>query len=197
MTSGHAVEDMEDRAVSRIVKSVVNPRPIAWISTVDEEGRENLAPFSAYNYASSWPPVVMFSSSRREGRYKDSAENAVATGEFAVNVVTERLIEEMDATSTPLEPGESEFEYAGVERAPCEAISAPRVADAVATLECRLHDTVEVYDRLVVFGEAVHVHVADEVKTDGQIDALKVDTVGRLGGPYYTVSDPLDFERQI
>ena len=197
MTSGHAVEDMEERAVDRIVKSVVNPRPIAWVSTTSPDGVDNLAPFSAYNYVCSAPPVVTFSSSMREGRFKDSAENAVATGEFAVNVVTERLIEEMDATSTPLEPGESEFELAGVERAPCEAISAPRVANAVATLECRLHDTVEVYDRLVVFGEAVHVHVADEVKTDGEIDARKVDTVGRLGGPYYTVADPLPFERQV
>jgi flavin reductase (DIM6/NTAB) family NADH-FMN oxidoreductase RutF len=196
MTSGFAVEDAEEREIDRIVKSVVNPRPIAWVSTVDEEGRENLAPFSAYNYVSSAPPVVLFSSSQREGRFKDSARNAVETGEFAVNVVTERLAEAMDATSAGLEPGESEFEFAGVESAPCEVIAAPRVADAVATLECRLHDTVEVYGRLVVFGEAVYVHLDDEVTTDGRIDARKVDTVGRLGGPYYTVSEPMEFERQ-
>ena len=196
MTSGHAVDDLAEREIDRIVKSVVNPRPIAWVSTVDEGGRENLAPFSAYNYVSSAPPVVLFSSSQREGRFKDSAENAVATGEFAVNVVTERLAEAMDATSVGLEPGESEFEYAGVERAPCAAISAPRVADAVATFECRLHDTVEVYGRLVVFGEAVHVHVADEVKTNGEVDARKVDTVGRLGGPHYTVSEVHEYARQ-
>jgi flavin reductase (DIM6/NTAB) family NADH-FMN oxidoreductase RutF len=193
--SGHVVADMESRECSRIVKSIVNPRPIAWISTAGEDGTDNLAPFSAYDYVSSAPPVVMFSSSKRGERWKDTAENALATGEFAVNVATERVAERMDRTSEPLPPGESEFDFAGVERAACEVISAPRVADAAATMECRLHDTVEVYDRLVVLGEAVYFHVDDELLTDGRIDARKVDTVGRPGGPYYTDADRIDLER--
>lgn len=195
--SGFVVADMEPRERSRIVKSIVNPRPIAWVSTVSEDGTENLAPFSAYNYVSSSPPVVLFSSGTTGDRWKDSAENALATGEFAVNVVTERLAERMDHTSVALEPTESEFEVAGVERADCEVISAPRVADAAATMECRLYDTLEVYDRLVVLGEAVYFHLDDALMTDGRIDARKVDTVGRLGGPYYTGADRIELERQF
>lgn len=195
--SGFVVDDMEPGERARIVKSIVTPRPIAWISTVDGAGAENLAPFSAYNYVSSSPPVVAFSASRPGDRWKDTAENALATGEFAVNVVTARLAERMDRTSASLEPGESEFEFAGVERADCEAIAPPRVAGAVATMECRLYDSIRVYDNLVVLGEGVHLHLADEVTTDGRVDARKVDTVGRLGGPLYTVSEPMDFERQF
>lgn len=194
---GFVVDEMEQGERARIVKSIVTPRPIAWISTVDEAGAENLAPFSAYNYVSSSPPVVLFSASRRGDRWKDTAENALATGEFAVNVVTARLAERMDRTSASLEPGESEFEFAGVESASCEAIDAPRVADAVATMECRLYDSMRVHDNLVVLGEAVYLHLDDAVTTDGRVDARKVDTVGRLGGPLYTVSDPIDLERQF
>lgn len=191
-----APQDVDPDVTARTVKSLVTPRPIAWVSTVDGDGRENLAPFSAYNYASHAPPVVMFSSSRRGDRWKDTAENVLATEEFAVNVVTERLAERMDRTSAGLEPGESEFEYAGIERADCVAIDAPRVADAAATMECRLNRTVEVAGRLVTFGDVVYVHVDDALLTDGAVDARKVHTVGRLGGPYYTDADRIELERQ-
>ena len=192
-----ATEDVDSAVTARTIKTLVTPRPIAWVSTVDAEGRENLAPFSAYNYISQSPPVLMFSSSKRGDRYKDSAENARDTGEFAVNVVTERLAQTMDTTSKDLPPGESEFEYADVERADCVAIDAPRVADAAATLECRHHDSLEIAGRLVTFGEVVYAHVDDDLLVDGKIDSRKVDTVGRLGGPFYTVSDPIEFERQF
>lgn len=183
---------------ARLIKSAVTPRPIAWVSSLDEDGNENLAPFSSYNYVGSSQPVVVFNSpSEASGRMKDTARNAVETGEFAVNVVTEALIEEMDHTSASIPPGESEFELAGVERADCREIAPPRVADAVVTMECTLYDEIEVYDKLMVLGDVVHYHVDDDVLTEGKIDSRKVDTVGRLGGPYYTVSDPLPFERQF
>lgn len=191
-----APEDVDPAVTARTIKTLVTPRPIAWVSTASEAGEENLAPFSAYNYVSQSPPILLFSASRRGDRWKDSAENVRATGEFAVNVVTERLAEEMDATSADLPPGESEFDFAGVERADCVTIDAPRVANAAATMECRLHDTVEVAGRLVTFGEVVYAHVDDDLLTDGKVDSRKVDTVGRLGGPFYTVSEPLDFERR-
>jgi flavin reductase (DIM6/NTAB) family NADH-FMN oxidoreductase RutF len=192
------VESLTDREVARIVKSAVTPRPIAWISTVGADGVDNLAPFSSYNYVSSSQPVVTFHSpNESHGGLKDTARNAVDTGEFAVNVVTEPLMEVMDHTSASLPPEESEFDHAGVERAECRRIDAPRVADAPVTMECTLHDTVEVYDRLMVLGEVVHFHVSEAVTTDGEVDMRKLPTVGRLGGPYYTVSDPVEFERQF
>lgn len=192
-----APEDVDSAVTARTIKTLVTPRPIAWVSTVDEDGRENLAPFSAYNYVSHAPPVLMFSSSQRDGRFKDSAENAAATGEFAVNVVTEENTEVMDTTSADLPPGESEFEFADVERADCEVIDAPRVANAAATMECRVHDTIDIVGRRVTFGDVVYVHVDEDLLVDGKIDSRQTDTVGRLGGPYYTVSEPIEFERQF
>lgn len=192
------VTEVDGRESARLIKSAVSPRPIAWISTADEAGRENLAPFSSYNYVSSKQPVVSFNSPNEEhGGLKDTARNALDTGEFAVNVVTEPLLEQMDTTSERLPPGESEFDLAEIDRADCRRIDASRVADAAVTMECTLYDSHEVHDRLMVLGEVQYVHVADRVLTDGQIDMRKVDTVGRLGGPYYTVSKPVEFERQF
>lgn len=191
------VDDLTERERARIVKSAVSPRPIAWISTRGPNGADNLAPYSSYNYVSSKNPVVLFNSPNADhGGLKDTARNALDAGEFAVNVATEPTLEAVDATADSLSPGDSEFDAASVERAECERIDAARVADAPVTLECTLHDSVEIHDRLTVFGDVVHVHVDERATTDGQIDMRKLDTVGRLGGPYYTVSDPLPFERR-
>lgn len=193
-----SARDLEPAENARIIKSAVTPRPIAWISTVDAEGRENLAPFSSYNYVGSSQPVLVFNSpSEASGRMKDTARNAIETEEFAVNVVTSALMEEMDRTSASLEPGESEFEFADVDRAECREIAPPRVADAVVTMECTLHDAIDVYDKVMILGDVQRYHVSDDVLTDGKIDSRKIDTVGRLGGPYYTVSEPSEFERQF
>lgn len=192
----HATEDLTAREVARIVKSVVSPRPIAWISTRNEDGVDNLAPFSSYNYVGSEPPVLLFTSSMHDGEPKHSAQNAVARGEFAVNVVTEEHLETMDHTSESIPRDESEFDLAGVERAPCATIDAARVAEAVVTMECTLHDTLDIHGRLGVMGDVRYVHVDDSVLVDGKVDAREVHTVGRLGGPYYTVSEPVAFERQ-
>ncbi len=194
----YAIDSLEPRERARIIKSAVSPRPIAWISTTSPDGVDNLAPFSSYNYVSSDEPVVLFNTPYAEGDdQKDTPRNALETEEFAVNVVTEPLAEQMDTTAASLEADESEFDFAEVDRAPCERIGPPRVADAVVTMECTLYDSMRIRDRLTIFGDVEYVHVADDVLTDGQIDAAKFDTVGRLGGPYYTVSDLLEFERQF
>lgn len=192
------VSDLSPREVARIVKAAVTPRPIAWISTKSEGGADNLAPFSSYNYVSSRKPVVVFNSpNEAHGGPKDTARNARETGEFAVNVVTEPLIAEMDRTSERFPPEESEFDAVGVTRAACRRIDPPRVADAAVTMECTLHDSLSVHDRLMILGDVEYVHADEEVLTDGKVDMLKLPTVGRLGGPYYTVSDPIEFERQF
>jgi len=192
------VAELDERRTSRLVKTAVSPRPIAWISTRSPDGDDNLAPFSSYNYVDSRRPVLMVNTGRREGgRLKDTARNAVDAGEFAVNVATETDLERMDHTSRPLPPGESEFDLAGIPRADCRTISAPRVADAAVTMECRFRESLDIHDRVVLLGDVTYVHVDESVTTDGQIDARKLPTVGRLGGPFYTVSHPVEFERQF
>ncbi|MFO7925337.1 MAG: flavin reductase family protein [Halobacteriota archaeon] len=183
---------------ARIIKTAITPRPIAWISTVDDGGIKNLAPFSSYNYVGSSRPVLMFSSApRAAGDTKDTVDNVLATEEFAVNVVTEPLLETMDKTAASLPSEESEFDFAGIERAECRQIGPPRVADAAVTIECTLYDVLDVYDRTVILGDVRHYHVSEDVLTNGKIDSRKLPTVGRLGGPYYTVSEPVGFERQF
>jgi flavin reductase (DIM6/NTAB) family NADH-FMN oxidoreductase RutF len=189
-------EDLTPRERARIVKTAVTPRPIAWISTVSVDGVDNLAPFSSYNYVSSAQPVVMFNTPNASaGGLKDTARNAVDTGEFAVNVVTEDLVSEMDRTSAGVPPEEAEFDLAEVERADCIRISPPRVAKALITMECTLYDAIEVHDRLMVLGDVRLFHVDDGALVDGKVDSREVLTVGRLGGPHYSVSNPVEIEK--
>ncbi|RQH02585.1 flavin reductase family protein [Natrarchaeobius oligotrophus] len=185
-------EEYKD-SMSRILMSIVTPRPIGWIST-EWNGRDNLAPFSYFNAVSSYPPVVMFSGRRRNGRRKDSVRFAMESGEFVANLVTEDLVEEMDATSAPLD-GVSEFDVVGLDREPSETVTPPRVADAAAKLECTVIDTLEVYDNVLVFGEVQHISADERLTTDGKVDMNRVDSVGRLGGPHYTGLRFLDVEQ--
>jgi flavin reductase (DIM6/NTAB) family NADH-FMN oxidoreductase RutF len=186
-----------DGEIARLVKTVVTPRPIAWISTVSYAGVDTLAPFSSYNYVSLKEPTVLFNTPNGErSELKDTARNALESGEFVVNIVTEADIERMDHTSAALPEDESEFDLVDIERGESRTVSAPRVADAAVSMECRLHDSIEVHDKLMILGDVQYVHVDDDLLTDGQIDMRDLDTVGRLGRPYYTVSGPLAFERQ-
>lgn len=178
----------------RTLTSLVIPRPIGWISTVDESGAINLAPYSYFNAVSSRPPVVLFSANERDGEMKDSSRNALDTGEFVVNLVTEDLLSAMDTTSTSADV--DEFEAAGLDRSPSRTVAPPRVAAAKAHLECRVRETVQLGTHTVVFGDVTHISVDDSLLTNGAVDTLKVDAVGRLGGPYYTGINVLDFERQ-
>ena len=190
-------KEIDERTNARIMKTAVSPRPIAWISTLGTDGTENLAPFSSYNYVGSTNPVVLFNTPNGpDDELKDTTRNALDSEEFAVNIVTESNLEKMDRTSATLPPDESEFDFADVERADCERISPPRVADAAVTMECTLHDTLEVHDRLMVLGDVQYYHIAEEAMVDGAIDSTQLEMVGRLGGPYYTIATPVEFERQ-
>ena len=178
----------------RIGTSSIVPRPIGWLSTCDADGVENLAPFSSFNYVSHDPLVLMFTAGvRANGKLPDTARNAIETGELVFNLVTEDLRAAMVDTAESIPPTESEFERFGVERAASEIVRPPRVAAAKISFECRLYDTYEFdHGRTMVMAEAVRVHVDESVVTDGKIDAMKVDAVGRIGGPNYTGISLLD-----
>jgi flavin reductase (DIM6/NTAB) family NADH-FMN oxidoreductase RutF len=183
--------DVEPRDFYAKLVSLVVPRPIGWISTRSEGGIDNVAPYSFYNAVCAKPPVVFFSGSRdRQGHHKHSVINAMATGEFAVNVVSHTLGEAMNMTSGSVPEDQSEFDVAGLTPEPCEVIAAHRVAEAVAHLECKVVRTLDFGDggpmsTTLVFGEIVLMHVRDEVLVDGQVDAAKLDAIGRLGGENY------------
>ncbi|MEP2704640.1 MAG: flavin reductase family protein [Roseibium sp.] len=165
-------------------KAIVSPRPIGWISTLDKDGKPNLAPYSFFNCVADNPPIVMFSSSN----YKDSAANVDATGEFVCNMASLGLKDEMNRSSAPVPHGTSEFELAGLEMAASELIKAPRVAKAVTALECKHLQTIrmktlegEDTQSWVVFGQVVGVHIDDDVIVDGLVDVTKYKPLSRLG----------------
>ncbi|MEP0234499.1 flavin reductase family protein [Roseibium sp.] len=175
-------------------KAIVAPRPIGWISTIDKEGRPNLAPYSFFNGIGDTPPMVMFASTG----FKDSAANIAETDEFVCNMASYDLRDAMNISSAPLEHGVSEFERAGLEMAPSKLVKAPRVAAAYTALECKHLKTVRMQDlegkdtqSWVTFGQVVAVHIDDSVLVDGLLDLTKVRPLARLGYKDYSVVDEL------
>lgn len=196
-----APTDVTPAENKRIIQSAVTPRPIAWISTVDDDGIDNLAPFSSYNYfttggAESTPPILLFNSPT-EPKLKDTAKNALDIEEFAVNLVTEDLIEAMDNTSAELPAGKSEFDHAGVTPTGCNRIRPRRVAESTLTMECVLFETIEFYGKLMILGEVVYYHISDELIEGGKVQMENFVPVGRLGGPYYTTGTRASFKRKF
>jgi flavin reductase (DIM6/NTAB) family NADH-FMN oxidoreductase RutF len=165
-------------------KAIIAPRPIGWISTLDRQGRANLAPYSFFNAVHSRPPMLMFTSETM----KHSAANAIATGEFVFNLVSRPLFEAMNISSGALAEGESEFAAAGLEPAPCRVVKAPRVAASPAALECRVTSSMQLRDAAgaplegwIIIGEVVGVHIDEAFLRDGRFDTAAAAPVARCG----------------
>jgi flavin reductase (DIM6/NTAB) family NADH-FMN oxidoreductase RutF len=189
-----------------IFNAIIAPRPIGWISTIDRDGKVNLAPFSYFALFSSLPPIIAFSCNTPEDRHaKDTLANVRETGEFVYNMATHGLVEQMNATSTPLAAGTDEFEFAGLEKAPSRKVRPPRVAATPASLECVVDRIVRLGDRdgeiptHVTFGRVVGMHIDEEyLDAEGYFLTQKADPVARLGGIQYAVSaPPFELPRQF
>lgn len=180
------------------------PRPIAFVSTVDAEGKTNLAPFSFFTAVAADPMTIAFSPMRRgtDGAKKDTLKNIEATGEFVVNIVSESFVEQMNVTATEFPPEVSEFDESGLTPVPSVVVKAPRVKESKVNLECKLLQVVEVGGDhagagAIVLGTVVQVHVEDEVHFDGKIDTKGVQPVGRLAGAdYVRLTDTFVLERK-
>lgn len=180
--------EMNPRDRYRLLTGTIVPRPIGWISTVDAEGRRNLAPFSYFNLVAASPPTLIFSGGSRAGRPKDSVRNARATGGFVAHIADEPLLEAMNRTSIEAPYGVDEFDVAGLEAAASQRVAAPRVALAPVAFECELVHEYEVSPggSTVMFGRVVLAHVRDDVIGDGgRIDAHALRPIGRLAGAQY------------
>jgi flavin reductase (DIM6/NTAB) family NADH-FMN oxidoreductase RutF len=176
-------------AVYKLLIGCVVPRPIAWVSTVDAAGVNNLAPFSFFMGVCNEPPTIAFSAGPREGQQKDTAVNAARAGEFVVNIVDDPLAEAMNLTSGEYPPGVDEFALAGLTAAPGVRVRAPRVAEAPISLECRVSQIVEVGrgPHQVIFGEILYFHIRDELYSaeTGRVDMQRLHPVARLAGEMY------------
>jgi flavin reductase (DIM6/NTAB) family NADH-FMN oxidoreductase RutF len=194
------LDSLDPRARYFLLTSVVVPRPIAWVSTLDGEGKRNLAPYSYFNACSATPPIVHFTSTAP----KHSIANVRDTGEFVINIVSGDLAQGMRTSSALFPSGEDEFEWAGLEAAPSVRVRPPRVRRARVALECRLRKLLDMGEGTMAFGDVLHIHVDRSVWRDGRVDPVLLAPVGRLSGlNYTTVTDvyrleiPEEIRRQV
>lgn len=171
----------------KLLVGLVAPRPIALITSMDEHGHLNAAPFSAYNYLCTDPPIIGVGvTNRPDQRFvpKDTARNIRRTGEFVVNVVTEDIAEKMNICATDFPPEMSEVELAGFTTAPSRVVKPPRLAEAHAALECREYTTMEIGHSRIILGRVVAVYVEDRfVDPAGPyILADELHSIGRMNG---------------
>ncbi|WP_411827437.1 flavin reductase family protein [Luteolibacter sp. AS25] len=188
-----------DRAYP-ILASIVTPRPIAWVTTLNRDGSVNAAPFSFFNVFGANPPLVVFApGDRSEGVPKDSALNCKRTGEFVVNMVGEEMGEAMVATAASLENGASETEQAGLQTLASTVVSTPRIAGVPAAMECKVHSIQEIGENRLIFGIVHRVHVADEFfdKEKLRVIGEKFHPLGRMASPnfYCRTGDLFEMER--
>lgn len=178
----------ERKDVYRLLQACVIPRPIAWVSSLDADGAANLAPFSFFMIHCTSPPIISISTARREDQEKDTRSNIVETGEFVVNVVTEKVMEAMLVSARDFDRGVSEIEEAGLTALPSVKVKPPRIAESPIQMECQLYKTLCLGDPdarwTVLFGEVVHFHVADEIMKDGYVSP-DFAPIGRYYGPLY------------
>lgn len=171
----------------KLLVGLVAPRPIALITSIDEHGTLNAAPFSAYNYLCTDPPIIGIGVTNRPGEQripKDTARNIRRTGEFVVNVVTEDIAEKMNICATDFPAELSEVELAGFTTAPSEKIKVPRLAEAHAAMECREFTTMEIGNSRIILGRVVSVFIEDRfVDVEGPyVKAEDLHSIGRMNG---------------
>jgi flavin reductase (DIM6/NTAB) family NADH-FMN oxidoreductase RutF len=174
------------RQIYNLLIGLVAPRPIALITSHNPDGQLNAAPFSAYNYLCTDPPVVGIGVTNRPGSYtpKDTARNIRRTGEFVVNIVTEDLLPQMNICATDFPADVDELDMAGLETAPSSIVKVPRIRTAHAALECVEHTTLEIGNSRIILGRVVAMYVEDQfVDPAGPyIKAEELHAVGRMNG---------------
>jgi len=173
-------------------KALVAPRPIGWISSLSPDGIANLAPYSYFNAMAQAPHYVVFGS----GPHKDSLRNIEVTGEFAVNLATWDLREQMNASSATVPSYVDEFDLARLTKAPCRMIRAPRVAESPVCLECRLFKVIDLPDDdghandHMAIGRVIGIHIDDRFIANGRVDTAAMKPIARLGySEYATVTE--------
>lgn len=178
------------------LQSAVAPRPIAFASTLDENGNPNLSPFSFFNVFSSNPPILIFSPARRvrDNTIKHTLINSKNTREVVINVVNYDIVQQMSLSSTEYPDGINEFEKAGLTMVKSDIIKPFRVAESPVQFECKINDVVALGDQggagNLVICEVVKIHINEAVLDEnGAIDQHKIDLVARCGGNWYSRSN--------
>lgn len=178
------------------------PRPIAWVSSISNEGLVNLAPFSFFTVASANPPILCFNPMYdADAKAKDTLRNIREQGEFVVNTVSATHLEVMNKSCHQVPPEVDEFSYANIQKSESHFVKPPRVADAVVSYECRLNQIVDLGDQPLsghlILGDVLAVHVADKAWVEDKIDSSQLDAIARMSGDDYSLTrDKVQLERR-
>ena len=183
------------------LQSAVAPRPIAFASTMDENGKPNLSPFSFFNVFSSNPPILVFSPARRvrNNTTKHTLENCKVTKQVVINVVNYDIVQQMSLSSTEYPDGVNEFEKSGLTMIASDVVKPFRVAESPVQFECKVNDVIALGDQggagNLVICEVVKIHIHEAVlDASGMIDQHKIDLVARMGSNWYSRSNAGMFE---
>jgi flavin reductase (DIM6/NTAB) family NADH-FMN oxidoreductase RutF len=186
-------EDISTGQLHGYLLGAVSPRPICFASTVDAEGNVNLAPYSFFNVFSAKPPIMIFSPARRvrDNTTKHTLENILKTKEVVINIVSHAMVQQMSLASTEYAQNVNEFVKAGFTEIASEKIKAPRVAEAPVQFECKVNEVVALGTEggagNLIIAEVVKLHINEAIlDSEGKIDPLKIDTVARMGGNWYS-----------
>lgn len=176
----------------QFIVGAIAPRPIAFVSTVDQEGRPNLAPYSFFNAFSSNPPIFVFSSNRRvsNNTTKDTLANVEETREVVINVVNYAIVRQMAVASAQFPKGVNEFEKSGLTPTPSDLVKPFRVAESPVNFECKVTDIIKLGEKggagHLIICEMLRMHILEDVLDErGRIVPDKLDLMGRLGRSYY------------
>ena len=181
--------DLGEKEVYKLLTGSVVPRPIAWVSTVSQEGGQNLAPFSFFTVASRNPPMLCISIGPgvgdREGTEKDTLVNIRATKEFVINVVPAPLGNQMQKSAENLPSNADEFEAAGLSAAESHLVAPKRVKEAPIHMECKLEQIIKLGSDHLIIGRMVYYHIEDDYYLGNyKVDLEKLQPLGRLAGNY-------------
>lgn len=170
----------------------VSPRPIAFVSSMDLNGKVNLSPFSFFNMFSMNPPILVFSPSRRvrDNTTKHTLQNVLEVPEVVINIVSYEMVEKASLASCDFPKGTNEFVKAGFTELPSVSVKPPRVAESPVSFECKVNQVIPLGTEggagNLVICEVILIHAKEEIFDDeGKINPHKVDAVARMGADYY------------
>ncbi len=194
-------KDISSSKLQSYLQSSVGPRPIAFASTIDKNGKPNLSPFSFFNVFSANPPILIFSPARRvrDNSIKHTLINAEATREVVINVVNFDMVQQTSLSSTEYADGVNEFLKAGFSAIPSDIVKPYRVAQSPVQFECKVNQIISMGNQggagNLVICEVVKIHINESVMdNNGNIDPYKIDLVSRMGGNWYSRANQGLFE---
>lgn len=196
--------DLTERENYKFLIGSIVPRPIAFVTSVNEDGVVNGAPFSFFNIVSSNPPLISVSVQRKKGQMKDTSRNITKSGEFVVHVVSEPFVEQINETAANLPSNQSEIAHSNMTLLESEKISVPGVAEAKVRFECVLEQHLALGGDEnsagcdLIIGKVVNYHIDEAIYKEGKVDLDGLGALSRLAGnDYAKVGDILTIERPL